>query len=183
METHPQPTADSKATRLREHTEHLFDGTAVRVRPISPADVGREQEFLTHLSPELRAYRFLGLVKNIAPNVVEELTRDASDEITLIALVGDKETELEVGAARYRTHTDPTRCDCAVTIDPEWQRRGVGTLLMRQLIEIARRRGIRFMYAADAARCAGVHTLAERLGFRARLDPEDPAVTTFELEL
>jgi hypothetical protein len=39
------------------------------------------------------------------------------------------------------------------------------------------------MYAAEAAQCKGAHTLAARLGFHARPDPEDPVVTPFELRL
>ena len=163
--------------------EQLFDGTTVCIRPICPEDAGREQEFLTHLSPELRAYRFLGLVKTPTASVARELACETDDGVTLIALVKQGDAELEVGAARYRAHDEAASCDCAVTIHPDWQRRGVGMLLMQHLIDSARARGIRHMYAADAARCAGTHSLAERLGFHPRPDPEDPAVTTFELEL
>jgi acetyltransferase len=164
-------------------TDLLRDGISVHVRPIGTADARREQAFLAQLSPELRAFRFLGLIKNAGATVARELTEDARDELTLIALVDDDGSEIEIGAARYRTYDDGKRCDCAVTVAPDWQQRGVGRMLMQHLIEIARESGIRHMYAVDATRCAGAHLLAERLGFHSRPDPEDPVATTFELNL
>ena len=167
-----------------EWKERLRDGSIVHIRPIRPADAAREGAFLTRLSPEYRAYRFIGLIKRPNENVARELTCvDPEHEVALVALVRDKNGETEVGAAHYCSGDDHSRCDCAVTVDPQWQQRGVGRLLMRHLIEVARSRGIRRMYAVDPVRCAGAHRLAERLGFHSRPDPEDPIVTTFELVL
>jgi len=178
---HPTPSASPKSMQW---TERLRDGTVLHIRPITSADAPREHAFLSHLSPELRAFRFLGLIKNASESVARELaTDDPSDEVTLVGLVNDGETEIEIGVARYRARREGAHCDCAVTVDPDWQQRGIASTLMQHLIDVARVRGIRRMYAVDAARSAGVHLLAERLGFHSRLDPEDPAVTTFELKL
>lgn len=173
------PTRDAM-----EWTECLADGSVVHIRPIDPGDVSRERAFLARLSPEYRAYRFLGLVPGADKGVARELTDvDPESEVALVALKRNGEDGDEIGVARFRVSADGGHCDCAVTVDPEWQRRGIGRLLMQRLIGIARARGIRRMYAADAARCVGTHLLAERLGFHSRPDPEDPAVTTFELTL
>ena len=162
-------------------SERLGDGHRVHIRPIGPNDLSRERAFLARLSPEARGYRFLGLIKDVDSDVVRELTRvDPDTEVALIALAGGADGP-EIGVARYRSSDDGTHCDCAVAVDPAWKRRGVGRLLMRHLIDIARTRGIRRMYAIDAARCADTHRLAEHLGFRSRPDPEDPHVLTFEL--
>jgi len=167
-----------------EWKERLRDGNVLHIRPIRPADAGRESAFLSRLSPEYRAYRFIGLIKRPDESVARELTCvDQEHEVALVALVHDRSGGTEVGAARYCCGHDGSRCDCAVTVDPQWQQRGVGRLLMRHLIEVARMRGVRRMYAVDPVRCAGAHFLAERLGFHCRPDPEDPIVTTFELIL
>ena len=167
--------------------ERLRDGTAVRIRPQLPRDTQREQAFLSRLNSEALSYRFLGLVKERGENdahTARDLTLlDVPREFALVALVGDPPLESEVGVACYRLHDDASRCDCAVTVDPAWQNKGIGRLLMRHLIGVARAQGVRWMYAVDAVRCAGAHQLAARLGFRSRPDPEDPAVITFELEL
>ena len=167
-----------------EWKERLRDGSDVFIRPIRPADIERERAFLSRLSPEYRAYRFIGLIKRPNDSVARELTCvDPARAVALVALVRERGGDAEIGAAHYCASTDGSRCDCAVTVDPRWQQRGVGRLLMRHLIEVARTRGIRRMYAVDPVRCAGAHRLAERLGFHCRPDPEDPIVTTFELVL
>ena len=166
--------------------EPLQDGTFVRIRQLTPEDCRREKAFLSRLPSEQRRYRFIGLVKPVDDAVVRELTCvDPACEIALGAFVfapvdGD---EIEVGAAHYFADVQGRHCDCSVAVDPSWQKRGVGRALMRRLIDVARRRGIRRMYATNGAGHAGAHSLAERLGFRSRPDPEDPLVTAFELVL
>ena len=162
----------------------LQNGRPAWIRPISLEDVERERRFLSRLSPESRAYRFLGLIKEANDAVARELTEvDPQREVVLGAFSIEDGCEIEIGVARFLASRDGTHCDCTVTVDPAWQKLGVGRSLMHRLIDIARARGVRRMYAVDAARCAGVHSIAERLGFHARPDPEDPAVTTFELRL
>jgi len=163
-----------------EWSERLRDGRLISIRPIRPGDVQREREFLSRLPSEFHAYRFLGLIKRPDDAVAHELTHvDPSCEFALVAIARND----EVGVAQYRARRNGTCCDCSVTVDPDWQQRGVGRLLMLHLIDVARWRGIQRMYAVDPVRCAGAHKLAERLGFHCRPDPEDPIVTTFELLL
>ena len=184
METAIACAPASRQCGSMQWIERLLDGSVVRVRPIACTDSRREYAFLSHLSPELRTYRFLGLTQKASEDVARELACSTDpDDVTLIGLIGDEGSDTEVGAAFYRMRANHEHCDCAVIVDPDWQQRGIGMILMQHLIEVARARGISRMYAADAARCAGEHSLPERLGFHACPDPEDPAVMTFELEL
>jgi GNAT superfamily N-acetyltransferase len=180
-------SANSMASTLAEEmrwTQRLRDGILVHIRPIDADDAPRELAFLSRLSPEDRSYRFLGLMKDVTEGVARELTQvDPASEVVLIAVVKDGADDVEIGVARFRASRDGAHCDCAVAVDPAWQKRGVGGLLMRHLIDVAQTCGIRRMYSVDAARCAGAHLLAERLGFHSRPDPEDPVVTTYELML
>lgn len=165
-------------------TERSIDGRTVQIRPLDPSDRLRERDFLTRLSPEYRANRFLGLVKDASEGVARELTcTDPATEVALAAFVHVGSHDVEIGVACYRTSADGSRCDCAVTVDPAWQKLGIGGTLMRHLIDTARSRGVRRMYSAHRVEGPGAHTLAERLGFRPRPDPEDPLATTYELEL
>lgn len=164
----------------------LQDGTRVRIRALAPSDGPRERAFLSRLPSRLRDYRFLGLIKPLDDEVIRELTCvDPCREVSLgaftLASTGGEETE--IGAAHYLTDAHGSRCDCSVTVDPAWQKRGVGRVLMRHLIEVAQRRGVRRMYAVDGTGHGGAHALAEHLGFHCRPDPEDPLITVFELVL
>lgn len=162
----------------------LRDGHVVQVRPVRADDARLEREFLARLPPEALAHCFLGVIKPNRGQLAVELTHlDERREFGILALVQEHGKEVVVGTARFRTDDNGTDCDCAAAVDPAWRQRGVGSILMSHLIGTARMRGIRRMYAIDAARCAGAHALASYLGFQSRPDPDDPAAITFELDL
>lgn len=162
----------------------LRNGRVIRVRPMHAVDAELERDFLSRLTSEELGYCFLGIIKPRRDDIAIELTQiDESREVGLVALVDEGDNVRQVGSARYRVNDDGTHCDCAVAVDPAWRHCGVGGILMRHLIGVARMRGVQRMYAVDAARCGGAHELAGYLGFRSRPDPEDPATVTFELEL
>lgn len=162
----------------------LRDGTRVRIRPIRKQDADLELEFLNGLSPEMRGLRFLGLIREPCPDVARELTDlDPRHAAGFIAVVSDGGRERQVGAAHFYVSPKGDSCDCSVTVSDEWQKRGVGSSLMRILIDAARQRGIRHLRAFAPAHSGGSHRLASRLGFKRHLDLHDPAVEAYHLEL
>ncbi len=177
-------TTESTSEKDYAWEGRLRNGRVIRVRPMHAVDAALERDFLSRLTTEELGYCFLGIIKPRRDDIATELTQvDEGREVGLVALVDEDGDERQVGSARYRVSDDGTRCDCAVAVDPAWRHCGVGGILMRHLIGVARMQGIQRMYAVDAARCAGSHELAGYLGFRSRPDPEDPAAVTFELEL
>lgn len=181
-----QPHADrpsSPARPIAALSVCLTDGSRVTIRQIEETDLALEQDFLRRLSPEFHAYRFLGLIRDPDETDVRDLIHtDPECEVSLAAIARHDGMDCQVGVARFRRNEDGD-ADCAVTIDPQWQRLGLGRLLMARLIEAARIRGVRRLFAIDAARSAGSHRLAERLGFRSCPEPDDPAVLTYELDI
>lgn len=164
--------------------EHLRNGKEVSLRPFHPDDAGLERDFLARLSQEGVDHCFLGVIKPDRNEAADELARlDRRREFAILAMTRLRDNDVVIGSARYRAEPPGAHCDCAVAVDPAWRQQGVGFLLMKHLIEVARMHGIRRMYAVDAARCAGAHALASYLGFHSAPDPEDPASVTFELEL
>ena len=71
----------------------------------------------------------------------------------------------------------------SVTVAERWQKRGVGSLLMRRLVDAARVRGIRHMHASAPVQSDNSHHLASRIGFERCQDPNDPATVIYDLEL
>jgi len=65
----------------------------------------------------------------------------------------------------------------------EWRHKGLGTALMRHLIDVARRRGIRTMISMDAAENLQMRELAAELGFVRKVDPQDPTQVIYRLTL
>lgn len=173
------PVADMSGCRHR-----LADGTEVVVRPLTPADAALERDLLERLSPESRAFRFLGPLK-VTDKIVASLTAiDPARDTALIALVGEKDgTSREIGVCRLGTEGVTRRGECAVVVSDDWHRKGVATLLMNHLIDNARKRGLLQLYSIDVADNPGMRGLAERLGFARANYPEYPGEVVHTLQL
>ena len=154
--------------------ETLRDGTAVLIRPIGKADVALERAFIERLSPETRRFRFLGQSRSVSNAQLERFCDvDYDRDVAFVALVVDGGEMREVGVSRYCIGSEPTVCECAIVVADDWQHRGLGTALMKHLIEHARARGLRAMYSIDLADNSGMQELAQYLGFERHVDPED----------
>lgn len=161
-----------------------LSSTAIRVRPVNKQDTKLELEFLMHLSPALRALRFLGLVREPSIEVAQELTNpDPRKAAAFIALVSQQGRDLQIGAAHFHVNAIGDTCDCSVTVMEDWQKHGVGSLLMHRLIEVARARQIRHMRAVAPVSSEGSRQLAVHLGFDRCQDPRDPAAMIYHLRL
>jgi GNAT superfamily N-acetyltransferase len=69
-----------------------------------------------------------------------------------------------VGVARYDAPAGAKRAEIAVTVEDEWQHRGLGTVLLRMLTKLARDRGLDAFFASMLAdnrpALAALHRLA-----------------------
>lgn len=165
-------------------TETLRDGSHVIIRPIGKKDIPLERAFIERLSPESRRMRFLGQVKQPSEDLLRKLTDiDYRRDMAFIALVHRDGQTQEVGVSRYSTSADGKSCECAVTVSDDWHNKGLATLLMRHLIDVARSRGIRSMVSYDAIDNGPMRELAGFLGFERKADPEDRRMVVHRLDL
>jgi GNAT superfamily N-acetyltransferase len=183
-ETRNQISRPNRAPKTLHWDETLADGTPVFIRPIGKGDAALERAFIKRLSPETRRMRFLGQLSEPSDDLVRALTDiDYQRDMAFVALVDYKGKPREIGVSRYSTGPDGATCECAVTVSDEWQQKGLGTLLMRHLIDVARSRGIRTMMSLDSAGNLPMRDLAEFLGFERRTDPQDPSQVIHTLVL
>jgi GNAT superfamily N-acetyltransferase len=165
-------------------TEPLRDGSSVLVRPITKDDAEREREFIEALSMEARRFRFLGQVARPSTDLIAHYTDiDYQHEVAFAAVDPDDADPMFLGISRYSTTHDGSSCECAVTVHDDWHHRGLGTLLMKHLIEVAKARGILCMYSIDAINNVEMDALAKYLGFARRIDRDDPALVVHTLWL
>lgn len=165
-------------------TETLDNGTVVTIRAIRPQDAGLERDFIKSLSPEARRMRFLGQIGEPSDALIERLTDlDFNHDMALIATVEHAGRAVEIGVSRYATGDDRSIGECAVAVADDWQHRGLGTLLMRRLIEVARARGLKRLVSIDDPENVKMRELARDLGFERHFDPDNPHEVTHTLRL
>jgi len=165
-------------------TDTLRDGTHVIIRAIGRKDVELERAFIERLSPESRRMRFLGQIGKPSDEMLRKLTDiDYKNEMAFIALVHRDGKTQEIGVSRYSASADGKFCECAITVDDEWHNKGLATLLMHHLIDVARARGISTMVSYDAIDNGPMRELATFLGFKRKSDPEDSSMVTHSLSL
>ncbi|HVJ62748.1 MAG TPA: GNAT family N-acetyltransferase [Tahibacter sp.] len=165
------------------HCVHrLRDGSHVLVRGIRKDDVEIERRFIQALSAQSRRFRFFGQIGSPSDDFLRCLVDlDFVHDIAFVALVHIDNMTREVGVARYAVSEDGKSCECAVAVDDAWHGRGLGTLLIGHLIEMARGQGIGEMIAVVAAANRDMADLAESLGFAGAGDPDDPSQKIYRL--
>lgn len=162
----------------------LVDGTMLTIRPIRPEDARIESEFVRNLSEEARYYRFMDTLRQLSPQMLSHFTRvDYDRHVAFIAVTGEGAQETGIAVARYIVTDDGASCEFAIVVADAWQRKGVGTLLMRTLIETASARGLRTMFGEVMAGNRKMRGFMQRLGFQLTQDPGDPHLMRAEMRL
>jgi len=155
----------------------LRDGTHVIVRPIRAEDRQIEREFVQNLSNESKYFRFMGALRELSEPMLNRFTQiDYDREMALVAVVYENGQETEIGVARYVVNADEVSCEFAVAVADAWQRRGVGSTLILNLIAAARARGLQVMEGIVAAGNNKMLGLMNALGFRIRAEPGDASL-------
>lgn len=118
---------------------HVSDLARIVVRPARPTDVGPLADLFDRLGPVTRYHRFPTPRPATVDHASTVATADGYSTGATVALVGDR----IVGVAEWVSapRSDLARFD--VVVDDEWQRRSVGSLLVRRLAPDAARAGIR----------------------------------------
>jgi GNAT superfamily N-acetyltransferase len=144
----------------------LSDGGEVEIRPLESSEADREAlaEGVARLSDETRYRRFLSPTPSLTKKQVAFLTDiDHHDREALVAI--DPETGGGIAVARYvRQAHDSPEAEFAIALHDDWQGRGLGTILMRELIERAKAEGIEVLTGIALATNEAIFGLVERFG-------------------
>ncbi len=133
---------------MTDGTVHrLADGTRVRLRPLRPEDRDELRAGFARLSPESKYRRFFAAPQALSDAALEYLTHpDGRDHVAIGAELAAPDAAGRargIGIARFvRLPDEPTAAEAAVAVIDDMQRRGVGRLLLRDLVRAARERGV-----------------------------------------
>ncbi|MCK4342808.1 MAG: GNAT family N-acetyltransferase [Phycisphaerae bacterium] len=183
-------TAGSKRLAIRPYPRNLEEkimlpaghGSAgaspspreVLVRPIRPEDGPAHEAFVARLTPDDLRFRFLGVTRDIPRSEMARLTQiDYDREMAFIAIAPNKQGEQEtLAVVRTVTNADNTKADFAVMVRSDLKRTGLGTALLRKMIDYCRGRGTGEIVGQVLPDNQAMLSLTRKLGFEDRERPE-----------
>jgi L-amino acid N-acyltransferase YncA len=148
----------------------LEDGARLLLRPLVPADVDE----LSQLYAAVQSEDILWLHHNTTdPDVVRSWSEglDYSQMLPLLALLDHR----IVGDATFVRRSGPYQhiADVSVFLAKDYRSRGLGTEMLRTLIELARRAGLHWLYAEIFTSQPKVIRAFESVGFEQKCVLED----------
>jgi GNAT superfamily N-acetyltransferase len=115
-------------------------GTQVSIRVAAPRDAERLRQMFSRVSPESIYRRFHVPYPDVPERTLALMSgvEDQHDKESLVAVAGGE----IVGHAMYARLGDGGEAEMAIIVEDAWQSKGVGKLLLSELAERARLRGV-----------------------------------------
>ena len=133
--------------------EYIYDfklksGKDVVIRPIRPEDEPMEAEMFSTFSKETERHRFFQQIKEITHELLQSFTQiDYDREIALIAEITEKKKKKMIGVVRLITDPLDNTAEFAIVVGDPWQFKGLGNEFTRLILNIAKERGVKKIYA------------------------------------
>ena len=133
------------STAFDARTIELSDGTKLQLRPIVPEDEPLLHEAVASMSERTVYFRFFSPIKRMSDALAHRLAVvDYHDRFAIVATTHRPNgKERIVGVARYDRARDTDVAEVALAVIDEFQRRGLGGVLLGELAGVARKEGIK----------------------------------------
>ena len=163
----------------------LGDRSSYQIRPIQANDRGRIIELFNHLSPESRYLRFAHAISKLPDDFLDDILHlDYKKEMALLAVMTSHAgTEEIIGITRYVTPPNQNACEFSLSVSDSHTTQGVGTHLMLDLIEYAKKNGLQEMIGYVLSKNSRMLHLVSDLGFETHSQDDDPDFKTVSLLL
>ncbi|HEX7272076.1 MAG TPA: GNAT family N-acetyltransferase [Casimicrobiaceae bacterium] len=163
------------ATSSSDEILRLADGSLAVVRPVRADDGPRLQAFVGRLSSRSRYLRFFAAVAALSATQLERFLHvDPRRGMALVALSGPQENARIIAEARCVADQEARGAEFAIAVADEFQRKGLGTQLVRKLLVFAAAKGVRRLFGEVLVDNHAMLALVRRLGFRIRINISDP---------
>ncbi|MCP4456300.1 MAG: GNAT family N-acetyltransferase [Planctomycetes bacterium] len=126
----------------------LNDGTEIFFRPVKPADEQALSGMLYSLSPSSIRTRYMTSTMTFPHKDVQQLTNvDYENNLAIVGTVPSVTGDEIVAIAQYFLDPKTRHAEVAFVVQDEWQKNGMGSLLLKYLTSIARQRNVKAFYA------------------------------------
>jgi GNAT superfamily N-acetyltransferase len=177
-------TNSSPAVELARYCamEALRDGRPVEIRALQPGDRDELAAAVRRMSDESIYRRFFSAKRHFTDRELEFYTSvDFVSHVALVAALTEGERFVIAGGGRY-VATEPGAAEVAFAVDDAHQGLGIGKLLMKHLVAIARLSGLHRLTAEVLAGNAAMLKVFEKSGLRVHTQRErDTVHVTLEL--
>ncbi len=162
-------------------------GETVDIRPIRPEDEPMMVKFHGSLSERTVYQRYLQLLNVNQRTAHERLTRicfiDYAEQMALVvertdAATGERQI---VGVGRLQG-IRAAEAEFSIVVSDDFQKEGLGTELLKRLIDVGRREGVKVITADILAENSAMQKVSEKAGFKLTRDMGEPVVSA-RLEL
>lgn len=159
MAIHPYP---------HELTQHyqLPNGIDITIRPIRPEDADMEKDFVHRLSDCTKYFRFMQALHELTPEMIVRFTQiDYDREMAFVAISENEDVPREMAVGRYIMNPDGHSVEFALVVSDDCQGMGIGTRIMRTLMQTAKQKGISLFEGEVLAMNKPMLSLITKLGF------------------
>jgi acyl-CoA hydrolase/GNAT superfamily N-acetyltransferase len=121
----------------------LDDGTLVTLRAMNPTDEPATRDLFYSLSRETMYYRYMSYLERIPRKQLRNYVYiDHRNEVAIVGTVPEAHGEEIIAIGGYYLDQKTNRAEVAFIVRDDWQRRGIGSFIMKHLAGIAMRNGI-----------------------------------------
>jgi acetyltransferase len=171
----PYPHKYEKHIRLRNELE-------ATLMPIRPEDEPLLADMFHYISDESLYFRFFGYIPKVSHDFLSRLAHiDYDREMALAARVVTDGKEQIAGVVRIIADAWGETANFAILVADPWQNRGLGSLMMDYMLEIARDKGIKEVNASVLRNNSHMIKMFQHRGFE--LAVEDNGVFSAKLNL
>lgn len=159
MAIHPYPH------ELTQHCQ-LSNGANITIRPIRPEDAVMEKYFVSRLSERTKYFRYKQALQELTPEMIVRFTQiDYDREMAFVAVSDNKDLPSELGVGRYMMNPDGRSVEFALVVADDCQRLGIGSRLLKTLMQAAKDKGMAFFEAEVMTANSSMLALVTKLGF------------------
>ncbi len=163
----------------------LPDGRELLLRPVRPEDEPAVQEMFTKMSPEDIRMRFFAPKAALSHAVAARMTQiDYDREMGLMLAEPGVAGRSEIfGGVRIAADPDGERAEYAISLRSDMAGQGLGPMLMKRIIDYARKRGIREIFGDVLRENKPMLKVCNLFKFEQRTHPDDPSIIEVTLRL
>jgi acetyltransferase len=140
------------------------------IRPVRRDDEINLQHFIRNLSAASRYARFMMAIRELPDYMLDRFIHPLPE--TELVLVATSPFGRITALGQYACDDSSGGCEVAVVVGDVWQRQGLGTQLLRAVLNIARDNGFTHFHSQVLADNYPMRALARKLGCEIRMNAE-----------